>query len=382
MTQLEMKTFIRKYRTMVMAIAVIAFTLMALGVIWYIRSASGPLAPTAPSSRPRAAANICSLEFEIPMECTSITPTPALSAGASITFQCAGLAGADRYVFSYRASSGATWTVFADGTSATSPALTIGDYADVRCMPCAGDYCAPEANVASKCTVNYVAPTPTPTPSPTPTPTPTPTPSPSPSPVPQCNSICSQNSECPSSMTCSGGYCRNPQCTESTSCTCTQAPKAAFIIEKFNDRNGDGVRGSSEGGLSWEFEWQLNSDGNWRKYQTYSNQSGRGGTVGDLSSGDVVTIREMDKEGWEHTTATEVSLTMELGQTKKASFGNRQPTTPGVTPTPIVQVTPSPIIEEQLPEAGSTSQTMALLAIGGGVLFLGGMRWHLLHKKQ
>lgn len=63
-------------------------------------------------------------------------------------------------------------------------------------------------------------PTPTPTPTVTPTPTPSPTPSPSPSPVPQCSSSCSVDSDCPSSMTCYVGVCRNPSCNTETSCIC------------------------------------------------------------------------------------------------------------------------------------------------------------------
>ncbi len=385
MTKREFTILLRKYRMLIAALAFVVLSVVSLGAIWYMQSA-GPIAPTAPTSRPRAAQNICSLEFEIPMACLSITANGTVQSGSGVTFRCEGLAGADRYIFSYRSGAGEQWTVFADGTSNTSPELVLGDYADVRCVPCAGDYCAEESSLPATCSINYIAPTPVPTPSPTPTPTPVatpsptptpvPTPSPSPvptpSPVPQCNSACTQNSQCPGSMVCSNGYCRNPQCTESASCTC--GAKAAFVIEKFNDLDGDATRDSNEGGLSWAFEWQLNSDGNWRTYQTYSNQGGRGGTIGDLKTGDVVTVREEMKDGWQATTATEQSVSLVEGQTQRISFGNRQLSAPVPSPTPVV--------EEELPEAGSWGQTFAMMTIGAGVLLLGGARWHLLHKKR
>ncbi|HSW89866.1 MAG TPA: hypothetical protein VLH19_03250 [Patescibacteria group bacterium] len=42
-------------------------------------------------------------------------------------------------------------------------------------------------------------------------------------PAPRCQSTCTSNSNCPSSMICSSGYCRNPSCTESPNCYCAQA---------------------------------------------------------------------------------------------------------------------------------------------------------------
>lgn len=59
-----------------------------------------------------------------------------------------------------------------------------------------------------------------PTGSPTATPTATASPTASPTPVPQCGTACSTNSDCPSSMVCYVGACRNPSCTTSTNCVC------------------------------------------------------------------------------------------------------------------------------------------------------------------
>ncbi len=65
--------------------------------------------------------------------------------------------------------------------------------------------------------------TPTPTPTPSASPSPSPTPSPSPSPVPQCGTSCTTSSDCPSTMVCYVGVCRNPSCTTSATCLCATA---------------------------------------------------------------------------------------------------------------------------------------------------------------
>lgn len=72
-------------------------------------------------------------------------------------------------------------------------------------------------------------PTPTPTPTPSPTPTPTPTPpapspsasaTPSPTPVTGCNYACTNNADCPSTLFCYQGACRNASCSTAASCIC------------------------------------------------------------------------------------------------------------------------------------------------------------------
>lgn len=73
-------------------------------------------------------------------------------------------------------------------------------------------------------------PTRTPTPSRTPTqrpPTATPTRTPTPTTIPACNSVCSSDAQCPSGLICSGGFCRNSQCTSQTNCVCL-APTATL----------------------------------------------------------------------------------------------------------------------------------------------------------
>src|SRR5258708_34309911 len=63
----------------------------------------------------------------------------------------------------------------------------------------------------------------TPTPTPTGTATATPTATPTPTPVAQCGTTCTTNSDCPTSMVCYVGVCRNPSCTTDSSCLCATA---------------------------------------------------------------------------------------------------------------------------------------------------------------
>lgn len=65
-------------------------------------------------------------------------------------------------------------------------------------------------------------PTPTPTPTTTPTTTPRPTPTPTSTPVTGCNYTCVANTDCPSDLICYSGFCRNPQCSNATNCSCSQ----------------------------------------------------------------------------------------------------------------------------------------------------------------
>jgi len=55
---------------------------------------------------------------------------------------------------------------------------------------------------------------------PTETPTATPTPTPTSAPVLSCNNACSSNTDCPSDLICSSGYCRHPDCVGQSGCVC------------------------------------------------------------------------------------------------------------------------------------------------------------------
>lgn len=61
---------------------------------------------------------------------------------------------------------------------------------------------------------------------------PTPTP---PLPPPSCNDTCTTNAGCPSNLTCSGGFCRNSQCTTETNCIC---PGSSFLCQQLKTFRG------------------------------------------------------------------------------------------------------------------------------------------------
>ena len=100
---------------------------------------------------------------------------------------------------------------------------------------------APACELAFNIAANTGTPTPTPTPTSTPTPTPTPTGTPTPTPTPNqivyvnptatptparlasCNASCTVNTDCGNGLVCVNGSCRNPACTDQTSCTCQLA---------------------------------------------------------------------------------------------------------------------------------------------------------------
>ncbi len=50
---------------------------------------------------------------------------------------------------------------------------------------------------------------------------------PTPTPIPACNTACLTEGDCPSSMTCSGGFCRNSSCTDRSDCICSTTPPTA-----------------------------------------------------------------------------------------------------------------------------------------------------------
>lgn len=67
------------------------------------------------------------------------------------------------------------------------------------------------------------SPTNTPTVSPTNTPTNTSTPTATPTPKVGCNSGCTVNTDCMAGLVCLDSVCRNPSCSESSSCQCEVA---------------------------------------------------------------------------------------------------------------------------------------------------------------
>lgn len=305
----------------------------------------------------------CSVAYEAPPEeeelaCVDLTSAETLDSGVTTTFTCAQAEGADSYRFEYRTSASADYQLLSEGVANNSTeSLTVGEYLDVRCTPCADGACAP---YISACALSFEAEEEEVT--------------------PQCDSECVNNADCPADLICSDGNCRNEECVDDADCTCDEEEveeKAGFVIEKYNDLDGDGSRDAEEPGLDWEFKWDKNGDENWRDYVTYADEDGRGGNVDDLKPGDVIRIDEQAKSGWEATTVTDRTLTLQEGKRLLAQFGNWQPPadstpTPTPTPTPRVttQVTPTPTPTE-LPKSGSTSRTVGVLGVGVVIMLFG-----------
>lgn len=158
-----------------------------------------------------------------------------------------------------------------------------------------------------------------------------------------CNRSCEQNWDCLSNMVCwpynrssdQKGVCRldsNPNNDK-----CQQRQGVGFIVQVYNDLNGNGFRDNDEQGVAWKFKWDRNKDEQWRDYDTYAERNGEGGRVGDLNAGDVIRVRIQGQGGWEVTTPTEMQAIMADETTRVAYFGVRRPVaspTPKPTPTP------------------------------------------------
>jgi hypothetical protein len=202
-----------------------------------------------------------------------------------------------------------------------------------------------------------------------------PTPPPVSPPPTACNDVCTNNASCPSTMVCdtSSGRCRNPSCLTETDCVCgvqtspTPSPlvDAGFQVIKFEDKNNNATFDTSEFGLSWNFEWDLNGDNNWRSYVTYASDNGSGGRVGSLADGDRIRVREVVQSGWSATTPTTREITVRQGETVVVRFGNRLVTTTTYT------ASSAPVVQENLPKAGSTTPSAVLIVAGAVISVLG-----------
>jgi hypothetical protein len=184
--------FIKKYWYIITLLAIT----LGLGVVTFLTSQQlskvSPVAPNVPQVKPKAASEACTISFSIAQ---SATPTPTSAVGA-----CNTVCGID--------SDCQSWLI------------------------CSHGFCRnPSCNGKADCTCIQPTNTPTVVPSSTPVPTATSTPNPSGTPVPTatpvpilgCNYSCTSDSQCQSGLVCSGGYCRNNNCTEQSNCTCVLA---------------------------------------------------------------------------------------------------------------------------------------------------------------
>lgn len=186
------------------------------------------VAPNVPSSKPAAAEPTllgtpvseinCSLSFNIatptptatatPTKTPTPSPVPQCNSGCSTNSDC------PSSLFCYK-----------------QETATTGVCRNINCRTYSNCVCptVTPTTTATPTPTKTATPTATATSTATTTATPTATATVTPSPVPQCNSICSTNSDCTNSLVCyipSGsttGYCRNTQCTSQSSCLCPTA---------------------------------------------------------------------------------------------------------------------------------------------------------------
>lgn len=99
--------------------------------------------------------------------------------------------------------------------------------------PDASGTCQTATSTKIACSLSFSVVTPSPSPTPSHSPSPTPTASPTASPVPQCNTTCTTSSQCPSGLTCYisngqvAGNCRKSTCTTEADCVCATATPTA-----------------------------------------------------------------------------------------------------------------------------------------------------------
>lgn len=365
----DWRAFFKRNRLVIGALAVILFALLSIGVIWYIREIRRPIAPTAPISVPKAGEEVCTVEYVIEETCDDLVEA-TIDQEDKKQFNCAAPAGTDQYSFQVRYDETGDFNEIARSDSAQSPLINYDseEYFEVRCVPCAGEYCAPDDNVAENCTLAYQPEVPE-----------------EPDEPGYCNDTCETDDQCADDMICHGGSCRIPTCPEEEDCICDEEEdkSTGFYIEKYHDIDGDGTRDSNEEGLDWTFEWQLNDDGTWREYVTHADNNGRGGNISHLEDGDKVKIREKLRGGWQATTASQKEITVEDEKLILVVFGNREAVAspqpsgaasvasprPASSPSPA---SPSPSAEpEELPEAGSVTQTVVISGLGLAIILYG-----------
>lgn len=197
--------FIKKYWYL-LAVATIT---LGLGVVTFLTSQklqnTGPIAPNVPQDTPKASTKACTFTFSLPSSPSlspTQTPTKTIAPTPTPNSQC-----------------GAACT-----TNAQCPLEHACSSGKCRLEVCLrqGILCD-----SSKCAVLPTS-SPTETKAPTPTRTPTSTRTPTPIPPSSCDNGCTVSSDCQTGLICSGGSCRNPQCTEKDNCVCdvpTETPE-------------------------------------------------------------------------------------------------------------------------------------------------------------
>jgi hypothetical protein len=194
--------FIKKY----WYILLLTLITLGMGIVVFITggklTTKKPVAPTVPQVTPKASEPACTLTFTIATPTSTMTETPTQTPTSTPN----------------PASCNDSCTVDTDCTSGLICSANL-------CLnpSCTGDTdCICPTPTQTPTPTNSPSPTATPTNTPTNTPsnTPTNTPSPTPTPLVGCNNYCTENANCTSGLICSENACRNPSCTEQTSCSC------------------------------------------------------------------------------------------------------------------------------------------------------------------
>jgi hypothetical protein len=227
----SLRLTLRKYGVLVGTVAVIAVAIISMATIWFLQSAEGPVAPTAPESQPQAAQNVCSIEWIVKNECSNlkvynattkaeIPAGTAIAKGTPIQWSCEGLPGTNFWKYRYRNAPTDVFKLHSElsrkdltdvNAHRSNPLNTAGmNYLQVHCKPFAGDYGAPKTSVLANCTrvITFAD-----------------------SPKATCSESCSADADCSTGLACIGNMCKNPTCSADADCTCdTQTTKTSDLV--------------------------------------------------------------------------------------------------------------------------------------------------------
>lgn len=131
------------------------------------------------------------------------------------------------------------------------------------------------------------------------------------------------------------------------------ADRRAFVIQAYEDADGDHRLDSAEKGLTTTLYWDRNGEEYWRRYETSAAAEGRGGRFDEVRGGDTIRVRNVAPPYVEGQYQQEVFFIASNVGTTTARFPVAVPKpTPVVrrvvtkaaspSPTPVASVEPSP----------------------------------------
>lgn len=273
----RLRMILRRYAPILAVVAIVLVGAISFGTIWYLQQAEGPVAPTAPTSQPSAAQNVCSVEWVVPNRCLSmqvlnaagqvVAPgadgkitVPTREAAQALRLRCEGLQGTNNVSFRVLKPDN-TWETYEKLKTAkitvnlpdpenavckknpTSPdcpkiptvvrgpiatstlPLKFGQRTEfeISCKPFAVSFGANKASVDANCRETVVIAATT---------------------GGTCSASCSTTEDCGGELICSGGMCRNKDCPTEGDCDCNSGPTplscaAGAYDEQFTDSTLD-----------------------------------------------------------------------------------------------------------------------------------------------